>query len=89
MQIRRWNEAKLDTNLAADLAEACEIHPFLSLLLTAQGYDTPESIFSFLVGSEEEVDRLADHLKETTGFATVEAMAEAIQELMNTAEIKN
>lgn len=56
MQIRRWNEAKLDTNLAADLAEACEIHPFLSLLLTAQGYDTPESIFSFLVGSEEEVD---------------------------------
>lgn len=56
MQMRRWNEAKLDTTLAAELAEACEIHPFLSLLLTARGCDTPEEIFSFLVGQEEEVD---------------------------------
>jgi len=56
MQMRRWNEAKLDTTLAAELAEACEIHPFLSLLLTARGQDTPEEIFSFLVGQEEEVD---------------------------------
>lgn len=56
MLIRRWNEAKLDTVLAADLAEACEIHPFLSLLLTAQGLDTPEAIFSYLIGNEEEVD---------------------------------
>lgn len=56
MQMRRWNEAKLDTNLAAELSEACEIHPFLTLLLTARGYDAPEEIFSFLVGNEEEVD---------------------------------
>lgn len=56
MQMRRWNEAKLDTNLAAELAEACEIHPFLALLLTACGYETPEEIFGFLVGQEEEVD---------------------------------
>ena len=56
MQMRRWNEAKLDTNLAAELAEACEIHPFLALLLTARGLDTPEEIYSFLIGQEEEVD---------------------------------
>ena len=56
MQIRRWNEAKLDTNLAAELAEACEIHPFLALLLTARGLDTPEEVYSFLIGHEEEVD---------------------------------
>lgn len=56
MQMRRWNEAELNTDLAAELAEACEIHPFLSLLLTAQGLETPEEIYSFLIGQEEEVD---------------------------------
>ena len=44
MQIRRWNEQKLDTTLAAELAEACEIHPFLSLMLTSRGLTTPEQI---------------------------------------------
>ena len=75
MQIRRWNEAKLDTNLAADLAEACEIRPFLSLLLTAQGYDTPESIFSFLVGSEEEVDPFS--------FADMDAAVQRVQKAID------
>lgn len=56
MQIRRWNENKPNTELAAELAEACEIHPFLSLLLTARGLDTPEQVFSFLIGQEEAVD---------------------------------
>ena len=56
MQIRRWNETKPNTALAAELAEACEIHPFLSLMLTSRGLDTPEQIFSFLVGIEEEID---------------------------------
>ena len=56
MQIRRWNETKPNTALAAELAEACEIHPFLSLMLTSRGLDTPEQIFSFLVGVEEEID---------------------------------
>lgn len=56
MQIRRWNEKKVNTELAAELAEACEIHPFLSLMLTSKGLDTPEQIFAFLVGNEEEID---------------------------------
>ena len=56
MQIRRWDEAKPNTTLAAELAEACEIHPFLSLMLTAQGLETPEQIFEYITGYEEEVD---------------------------------
>lgn len=56
MQIRRWNENKVNTELAAELAEACEIHPFLSLMLTSKGLDTQEQIFAFLVGNEEEID---------------------------------
>ena len=59
MQIRRWNENKPNTELAAELAELCEIHPFLSLMLTARGWDTPEQIFTFLIGQEEEVDPFA------------------------------
>ena len=55
MQMRRWNEHKPNTELAAELAEACEIHPFLSLLLTSRGLDTPDQIFAFLIGLEEEV----------------------------------
>ena len=71
MQIRRWNEAKPDTALAAELAEACEIHPFLSLMLTARGLDTPEQIFSFIIGQEEEVDPFA--------FADMEQAVERLQ----------
>ena len=56
MQIRRWNENKPNTDLAAELAEMCEIHPFLSLMLVSRGLDTPDEIFSFLVGQEEEID---------------------------------
>lgn len=59
MQIKRWNENKPNTDLAAELAEACEIHPFLSLLLTARGLETPEDIFAFLVGQEDEIDPFA------------------------------
>ena len=56
MQIRRWNENKPNTELAAELAEACEIHPFLSLMLTSRGLDTPDQIFAFLIGHDEEID---------------------------------
>ena len=59
MLVKRWNTAALDTNLAAELAEACEIHPFLSLLLTSRGIDTPEQVLAFLIGQEEEIDPFA------------------------------
>lgn len=56
MLVRRWNVAPLDTDLAAELSELCEISPFLSLLLTARGLETPEQIYAFLAGQEDEVD---------------------------------
>lgn len=56
MLVRRWNVAPLNTDLAAELSELCEISPFLSLLLTSRGLDTPEQIYAFLAGQEEEID---------------------------------
>lgn len=71
MQIRRWNEKKPNTEMAAELAEACEIHPFLSLMLVAKGLDTPEQVFAFLVGQEEEIDPFA--------YADMEAAVARVQ----------
>lgn len=78
MQIRRWKEAKPDTTLAAELAEACEIHPFLSLMLTAQGLDTPEQIFGYIAGYEEEVDPYS--------FADMEPAVERIRRAIDQKE---
>lgn len=78
MQIRRWNERKPNTELAAELAELCEIHPFLSLLLTAKDLSTPEQIFDFLVGQEEEIDPFA--------YMDMEAAVERIQKAMDHAQ---
>lgn len=71
MQIRRWNEHKPNTELAAELAEACEIHPFLSLMLVSRGMETPEQVFTFLVGQEEEIDPFA--------YTDMEAAVERVQ----------
>ena len=59
MQIRRWNERKVNTELAAELAEMCKINPFLALMFTAKGLDTPEQIYAFMIGQEEEIDPYA------------------------------
>ncbi len=58
MLIRRWNISQPDTALAAELSEACEINPFLSLLLTTRGLTAPEEFYAFLAGQEEELDPL-------------------------------
>lgn len=58
MLIRRWNINQPDTALAAELSEACEINPFLSLLLTTRGLTAPEDFYAFLAGNEEEIDPL-------------------------------
>ena len=59
MQIRRWNEKKVNTELAAELAEVCKLNPFLSLMFTAKGLDSPEQIYAFMIGQEEEIDPFA------------------------------
>lgn len=56
MRMKRWEFAPLDTALSAELASECELHPFLTLLLTTQRLTTPEDIYAFLTGSEEDSD---------------------------------
>ena len=74
MLVKRWNIAALDTDMAAELAEACELHPFLALLLTSRGIDTPEQAYSFLIGQEEEIDPFA--------FADMEPAVERIRQAL-------
>lgn len=59
MFLKRWNYIQPNTVLASELAETCEINPVLALLLTTRGITTPEEVFSFLAGQEEEADPFA------------------------------
>ncbi len=56
MRIKRWRISPLDKDVAAELAASCELHPFLSLILSARGISSPEEAMAFLTGTEEEVD---------------------------------
>ncbi len=56
MRIKRWRISPLDKDVAAELAESCELHPFLSLMLSARGISSPEEAMTFLTGTEEELD---------------------------------
>ncbi len=56
MFLRRWQYTQPDTALASELAEACEINPILALLLSTRGITTPEEVYAFLAGQEEEAD---------------------------------
>lgn len=78
MRIKRWDVAPLDKALAAELAEACELHPFLSLLFAARGMTEPEEILSFLVGQEEAVDPFS--------FADMGAAVQRIQSALERKE---
>ncbi len=78
MLMKRWNITQPDTALAASLSEACEINPFLSLLLTTQGMDTPEAIYSFIAGHEEEIDPL--------DFADMDKAARRVRQALETRE---
>ncbi len=56
MFVKQWKYEQPNTVLASELAETCEINPILSLLLTTRGITTPEEVFSYLVGQDEEAD---------------------------------
>lgn len=56
MFLRQWRYTQPDTVLASELAETCEINPVLALLLATRGITTPEEVFAFLAGHEEEAD---------------------------------
>lgn len=78
MRIKRWQISPLDKNIAAELAEACELHPFLSLMLTARGVSSPEEAMSFLTGQEEEMDPYS--------FADMEKAVERIRSALDAHE---
>ncbi len=71
VNIRRWSIPQTDKARAAELAESCELHPFLSLLLTAQGVTEPEDVLAYLAGQEEEIDPFS--------FADMERAAERVR----------
>ena len=78
MRIRRWNTIPLDTAAAAQLAEQCEIQPFLALLLTTCGITEPEDAFVFLAGQQEELDPYS--------YADMEAAVDRIRRALEAHE---
>ncbi len=69
MAIRKWLLPKLDTDAAAALAEACEINPFLAILLTTRGIVDPDEAYAFLLGEE---------MDDPFSFADMDAAVERI-----------
>lgn len=78
MRIKRWQISPLDKNTAAELAEACELHPFLSLMLASRGISSPEEAMTFLAGQEEEIDPFS--------LADMERAVERIQRALDAHE---
>ncbi len=78
MGIKRWVLPPLDKETAAQLAEDCEINPFLALLLVTRGITDPESAADFLLGGE-----IAD---DPFGFADMDAAVERIGRALDQRE---
>ncbi len=78
MGVKRWILPPLDKEAAAQLAEDCELNPFLALLLVTRGVTDPETAADFLLGGE-----IAD---DPFGFADMDAAVERIQRAMDTHE---
>ena len=78
MSFRRWVLPKLDKEGASLLAEECEIHPFLALLLRSRGLETAEELHAFLWDEEEECDPYL--------FADMDAAVERIQRALDEGE---
>ena len=78
MSFRRWVFQQQDRDTAAQLAEECQLDPFLTLLLCGRGVNTPERISDFLLGHELEEDPF--------GFADMDAAVERIQRAIDTGE---
>ena len=78
MSVKRWTVAQPDGDLAANLAEECEIHPFLALLLTTRGVTNLEEATDFLVNGEIGDDVFA--------FSDMDAAVERIQRAIDSYE---
>ncbi len=78
MAIRRWILPDIDADLAAALAEECEINPFLALLLTTRQITTADEAFSFLLGDTPEDDPFS--------FADMDAAVQRIEQALDRGE---
>lgn len=77
MAVRRWILPELNSEAAAELAQACEINPFLALMLTTRQITTPEDAISFLVG---------DAFDDPFAFADMDAAVERLETAIDAGE---
>ncbi len=78
MSFKRWILPDLDKEGASLLAEECEIHPFLALLLHARGVRTPEDVQAFLWDDMEDSDPFS--------FPDMELAVARLQQAMDSGE---
>lgn len=78
MSFKRWILPPLDKDKAAALAEECEIHPFLALMLHLRGIDSAEEAVEYVVGNDLDDDPYA--------FADMDAAVERIQRALDSGE---
>ncbi len=78
MGMKEWVLPPLDKDAAAELAEQCNIHPFLAVLLLTRGITDPETVEDFLYNRELRDDPFA--------FADMDLAVERIQRAMDNGE---
>lgn len=78
MSQKRWILPTLDKEAAANLAEACDIHPFLAVLLTTRGITDPAAVREFLYGRVLTDDPFA--------FADMDLAVDRIQRAVDSGE---
>lgn len=78
MSFKRWELPPLNKDEAALLAEECEIHPFLALMLHLRGIQSAEEAAEYVAGGE-----LAD---DPYAFADMDAAVERLQRALDSGE---
>ncbi len=77
MALRKWILPELNTDAAAALSEACEINPFLALLLTTRGITDQDEAYAFLLGEDAD---------DPFSFADMDIAVERITRALDTGE---
>lgn len=78
MSMKKWEYATYDKELASELASSCGIDPFLALLLTERGLETPEDVEEFLHGNELTIDPFS--------FADMDVAVDRVQRAIDDGE---
>ncbi len=78
MGVKRWVVPDVDKHAAAQLAEDCEIHHFLALLLVSRGITDPADVAEYILGGEIGDDPFA--------FADIDFAVDRIQSALYSNE---